>query len=83
MNVLKVGGKGANLWVRTEKEITYVQCLNCGHIHIVERKIPISVSVVAMECPICEYLKGLNCGNQEEDIYCFYDPGLDERYYNY
>lgn len=67
----------------TGKERTWVQCLNCGHIHIVERKIPISVSVVKCECPRCEYLKGINCGNKEEDVYIFYDPGLDERYYNY
>jgi ssDNA-binding Zn-finger/Zn-ribbon topoisomerase 1 len=83
MNVLKVGGKGENLWVHTGKEKTFIQCLNCGHIHIIERKIPISVSVVRCECPKCEYLKGLNCGNKEEDVYVFYDPGLDGRYYNY
>lgn len=65
------------------KEQTWIQCLNCGHIHRIERIISTSVSVITSECPRCEYLKGLNCGNKEEDIYCFYDPGLDERYYNY
>jgi hypothetical protein len=53
--------------VSTEKEKTYVQCTNCGHIHIVERKIPINISVVKSECPKCEWPKGLNCGNKEED----------------
>ena len=75
--------KGGYIWVGTRKEKTWIQCLNCGHIHIVERKIPISVSVVKLECPKCEWSKGLNCGNKEEDVYIFYDPGLDERYFNY
>lgn len=65
------------------KEKSFVQCLNCGHMHIVERQIPISVSVVKSECPKCDWPKGLNCGNKEEDVYYFYDPGLDERYFNY
>ena len=75
--------KGGYIWVGTRKEKTWIQCLNCGHIYIVERKIPISVSVVKSECPKCEWSKGLNCGNKEEDVYYFYDPGLDERYFNY
>lgn len=65
------------------KEKTLIQCLNCGHIHIVERKFPLSISVVNSKCPKCEWSKGLNCGNKEEDVYYFYDPGLDERYFNY
>lgn len=50
---------------------------------MIERKISASASVVKAECPKCEWIKGLNCGDIEEDIYCFYDPGLDERYFNY
>ena len=69
--------------MNTRKEKTWIQCLNCGHIHMVERKIPISISVVKVECPKCECPKGLNCGNKEEDVYYFYDPGLDERYFIY
>lgn len=65
------------------KEKTWIQCLNCGHIHIVECKIPISVSVVKSECPKCEWSKGLNCGNNEMDVMELKDPYLDERYFNY
>ena len=83
MNVLKVGGKGEKIWVDTGKERAFIQCLNCGHIYIIERKISVSVSVVKSECPRCKWSKGLNCGNNEDDIYSFYDPGLDERYFNY
>jgi len=67
--------------VGSEKERTYVQCLNCGHIHIVERKIPMSVSVVRSYCQRCEYGKGLNCGYNEMDVMELKDPYLDERYY--
>ena len=65
------------------KEMTWVQCLNCGHIYIVERKIPVSASVVKSECPRCQWGKALNCGDKEEDVAIFYDPYLDERYYTY
>ena len=67
----------------TRKEKTWVQCLNCGHIHMVEWKIPINISVVKVECPKCEWLKGLNCGYNETDIMELKDPYLDERYFIY
>lgn len=67
--------------MNTEKEITYVQCLNCGHIHIVNRKIPIEFSVVRSYCPRCEWEKGLNCGYNETDVMELKDYYLDERYY--
>ena len=67
----------------TRKEKSFVQCLNCGHIHVVEYKIPISVSVVKLECPKCEWSKGLNCGYNEMDVMELKDPYLDERYFNY
>lgn len=67
----------------TGKEKTFIQCLNCGHIHIINRSVSVGVSVVKAECPKCEWPKGLNCGRTEEEIYYFYDPGLDERYFRY
>jgi hypothetical protein len=76
-------GKERKYGVDAGKDKTFIQCLSCGYIHILERKIPISVSVEKCECPRCKYPTGLNCGNKEEDIYTFYDPGLDERYFNY
>ena len=63
------------------KERTYVQCLNCGHIHIIERKIPMSVSVIRLWCPRCEYERALNCGYNEMDLMELKDPYLDERYF--
>ena len=84
MNVCFIVGKGGYIWVVARKEDgSYIQCLNCGNIYITERKVPISTSIVKSECPKCCYRKGLNCGDQEEDIAVFYDPYLDERYFNY
>ena len=69
--------------MNTKKEKTWVQCLNCGHIYILERKIPISISVVKVECPKCEWEKGLNCGYNKMDVMELKDPYLDERYFIY
>lgn len=69
--------------MNTKKEKTWVQCLSCGHMHMVERKVPISISVVKVECPKCEWEKGLNCGYNEMDVMELKDPYLDERYFIY
>ena len=62
---------------------SYIQCLSCGHIYMIERKVPISAAIIKSECPKCNYKKGLNCGDKQEDVVIFYDPYLDERYFNY
>ena len=48
-----------------------------------ERKIPISASIVKCECPKCQHSKGLNCGYNEMDVMELKDPYLDERYFDY
>ena len=50
---------------------------------MVEWKIPISISVVKVECPKCEWEKGLNCGYDDMDVMELKDPYLDERYFIY
>ena len=65
------------------ENISYIQCLNCGEIYIVERKLPISISIVKSECPRCKNVKGLHCGHNEMDVIELKDPYLDERYFNY
>ena len=61
----------------------YVQCMDCGHIYIVHKEISIEKSIVHMECPGCGCDVGLNVGDDPLDVYTFYDPYLDERYYTY
>ncbi len=64
-----------------KKERTWLQCTNCGHIHIVERKIPMSRSIVDSYCERCENERALNCGYSEDDADILRDYFLDERYY--
>lgn len=66
---------------RDGKDRTYVQCQYCGHIYQIASKVSIEKSIIRCECPKCGDMTGLNLGDKEEDIYYFYDPTLDERYY--
>ena len=65
----------------TDKEKTWLQCMNCGHIYIIDRNISIEKSIVKASCPECEYMKALNCGHSENDVLELYDPYLDYRYF--
>lgn len=69
--------------MNTEKEKTYVQCTNCGHVHIVERKIPMEKSIVNSYCEKCGHGRALNCGYDEDDLSMLSDPYLDWRYFSY
>lgn len=64
----------------SEKERTYIQCMNCGHTYIIDRKIPMSVSVINSYCTRCGNKKGLNCGYSEDDVMELKDYFLDWRY---
>jgi transcription elongation factor Elf1 len=81
MNVLEVVEKGAKLWMNTEKEKTWLQCTNCGRIHIVERYISMEKSVVNSYCERCGNTRALNCGYSEDDVVELQDYFLDLRYY--
>ena len=84
MNVYLMTEKGGTAWVVTKAgDHSYIQCLSCGEIYILERKIPISVSIVKSECPKCSHNKGLNCGHSEIDVMELKDWTLDDRYFNY
>ena len=60
---------------------TWVQCTHCGHIYHIDDKVPIDKLYVASGCPRCENFKALNCGENREDVYLYYDPVLDKRFY--
>ena len=66
-----------------KQEGTWIQCANCGKIYYIYRKVPIDKLYITSECARCGYDRGLNLGDKEENIYCYYDPNLDERYYIY
>ena len=69
--------------MNVKKESSWLQCTNCGHIHIVERKIPMSRSIVNSYCEECGNNRALNCGYSEMDLMELRDPYLDERYFIY
>jgi len=70
--------------VGTGKEVgNYIQCRECGHIYKVYKEISIEKSIVYTECPRCGCGIGLNCGNNTLDLYVYYDPTMDKRYYEY
>ena len=76
----KIEGK-EKLWVNAGKDRTWLQCTNCGHIHIVERVIPMERAIVTSYCERCGCERALNCGYSEDDVVELQDPFLDCRYY--
>lgn len=69
--------------MNAEKERTWLQCTNCGCIHIVERKISMETSIVNSYCERCGNRRALNCGYSEMDLMELQDPYLDSRYFSY
>ena len=62
-----------------KRDRSYIQCLNCGNVYAMERKIPIVKSI----CPSCNHDRGLHCGYDETDVAELKDFYLDERYFIY
>lgn len=65
------------------KQSTFVQCQSCGNIYQTVDKVSIEKSIIQSVCPRCGENIGLNCGENEEDVYIYMNPNLDERYYIY
>ena len=61
----------------------WVQCQNCGHIYHIERYVPIDKLYITCECPKCDSSQGLNLGDNEDNIYLYYDANMDFRFYQY
>lgn len=68
------------------KNVVWVQCARCGKTHRVEN-IEASISeddlyTKLIFCPKCrDETKHLWCGENQEDIYIYYDVTLDSKYY--
>lgn len=63
----------------------WVQCSVCGKVHKVEVcNSPEDYLFVEEFCPRCrDETKHLWVGDKEEDLYLYYDPTCDHRYYQY
>ena len=66
-----------------EREKTWVQCTNCGHIYTIDDIIPMEKAIINSTCRKCEHERALNCGYSETDCEELKDPYLDCRYFMY
>lgn len=64
---------------------SYLQCQNCGRIYISKRSLDIEdFYIYDQQCPSCGGKIGINVGNNKDiDFYKYYNPNLDERFFNY
>lgn len=60
---------------------TYLQCTNCGNIYKVDQAFSTESLYIDSLCKCCGNKKALNLGEDENDIYIYYDVTKDERYY--
>lgn len=56
-----------------------VQCTQCGRIFKVNTEISYEDIYITEICPGCQ--KETICLNLEDDVYRYYDPVMDNRYY--
>ena len=56
-----------------------VQCTHCGRIFKVNMEISYEDIYIKEICPCCR--EETTCLNLEDDIYRYYDPVMDNRYY--
>ena len=62
---------------------TWLQCAHCGKIYHVDQKVPIDKLYIESVCARCGCGQALNLGDDESEIYYYYDSNLDERFYQY
>ena len=56
-----------------------VQCIQCGKIFKVNKEISYEDIYIKEICPGCR--KEATCVHLEDDVYRYYDPVMDNRYY--
>ena len=63
----------------------YVQCQQCGAVHTTKMKIDIENNLYTeLKCPKCRGVtQHLWCGDTEDDVYLYYNPVTDSRFYEY
>ena len=70
------------MYVSKEKG-TWIQCANCGKVYHIAQNVPIDEMYVTSYCPGCEHKRGLNLGDNKDDIGLYIDVNMDPRYYEY
>ena len=62
----------------------YIQCTHCGQIYKEKIQYREDDLYICVKCKHCgKVVKHLRCGYDYFDISIYYDPVLDERYYDY
>jgi hypothetical protein len=66
-------------------DVVWVQCQSCGELHKIKQK-DTSISdddlYIRLHCPRCkDNTKHLWCGEDETEVYIYYNANLDPRYY--
>lgn len=69
--------------MREIESSTYLQCCGCGKVHIVKRKYDSDEVYIDSACPKCGHERALILGEDRENIYVYYDPINDDRYFIY
>ena len=69
--------------MRKSEGRTFLQCTDCGKIYRVDRAYSIESLYVDSFCPRCNNGRALNIGNDEMDLYLYYDVTKDSRYSEY
>lgn len=69
--------------ITNKEKKTWIQCTDCGKMYYIKKNVPIDKLYVVSVCPRCNCEKGLNCGNDEEDVYLYVNVNVDPRYYQY
>lgn len=64
-----------------KKNFTYIQCQTCGEIYQIPCGISIEETFIAVNCPECGVTIGLNLGDEQDDIYLYMNPNVDNRYF--
>ena len=61
----------------------WIQCQECGHIYYIEENVKIDQLYITSYCPRCDGIKGLNLGDNQDDLYMYTNVTMDPRYYEY
>lgn len=66
------------------REECWTQCQHCGHLKKVKVQLSDDSLYIEEWCPKCrDETPHIWCGEQETDIYFYYNLNADPRYYNY
>lgn len=60
----------------------WIQCQSCGHLHKAKIQLSEDGLYIYEYCPKCrDETKSLYCGEDETEIYIYYNANLDPRYF--